>query len=194
MLELILIRDLNNRYYLLRHGNSIANRDGLIVSDLDIGISEYGLTDLGKRDILLKSKKIINKPYLIYSSPFKRTIETSLIVAKSLGLINIEYITDLKERFFGDFDLKSNKNYKIVWDRDRIDPEHKNFNVESVKSVYNRTSSFVKRVELEMKDMDILIVSHGDSLQILECWFNSMDPKYHRDLKPLEEGEFRPIL
>ena len=38
----------NNTYALLRHGQSVANKQGIIVSTAANGVGGYGLTDLGE--------------------------------------------------------------------------------------------------------------------------------------------------
>jgi broad specificity phosphatase PhoE len=39
----------------------------------------------------------------------------------------------------------------------------------------------------------ILLVSHGDPLQILQAGFLLIDPSGHRSLPPLETAEIRPL-
>ena len=45
------ISKLNNRYFGMRHGKSLANCEGLIVSTPENGVSAYGLSDEGRLQI-----------------------------------------------------------------------------------------------------------------------------------------------
>ena len=42
----------SNKYLIMRHGESEANVAGLIVSDPAIGCERYGLTELGRQQVL----------------------------------------------------------------------------------------------------------------------------------------------
>lgn len=185
--------EVNNRYYLLRHGNSLANKKNLIVSSPSIGKEGYGLSDEGKYTVIRNSKNIPGKNYLILSSPFKRTKETAVLTAEQLGLSDIKYSDKLVERYFGKFDMKSSNNYEAVWKEDLIDPAHKIWNNESVIEVVKRIGSLIDDLENKHSNRDIILVSHGDSLQILECVLKNIDPKLHRSLVPLKQGEFRDL-
>lgn len=187
---------MNNKYYILRHGNSLANKEGLIISNLELGIKEYGLSDKGQIDIETSVTDLINsgalkEPVEIISSPFKRTKESALIAAKLLGIKSISYTEDLRERFFGEFDKTSKENYKRVWDLDIKNPNHKTFGVESVNEVLSRAMSVINRCEKNYLNKIILLVTHGDTSQILECGFKKIDAKLHRSLKTVEQGEYR---
>ncbi|KAL2936869.1 Agropine synthesis reductase, partial [Bienertia sinuspersici] len=93
---------LRNKYWILRHGKSIPNQKGLIVSSLENGIlSEYQLADDGVKQAelagnqfqKLSSKaqelKEANTPLenvRICYSPFSRTAHTAEVVASVLNL------------------------------------------------------------------------------------------------------------
>ncbi|CAI8009844.1 hypothetical protein GBAR_LOCUS6566 [Geodia barretti] len=46
------LTNLRNRIFIMRHGQSEANARGLIVCSPDVGCSSYGLTDLGRSQVL----------------------------------------------------------------------------------------------------------------------------------------------
>lgn len=182
-----------NYYYILRHGNSIANQEGLIVSDYDIGTCGYGLSKKGEEQILRSIGKLSERNYIIISSPFFRTKESAQIVAKVLDINNILYHDGLRERFFGKFDMSCSNNYTKVWSEDLKDPTHEKWNVESVVDVLKRASDVVLELERKYKNRHIILVSHGDIGQILECGFRDISPEFHRSIVPLEQGEFRVL-
>jgi len=43
---------LRNKYYLLRHGESHANREGIVISEPETGTSQYGLTGKGTESVI----------------------------------------------------------------------------------------------------------------------------------------------
>ena len=187
---------MNNTYYILRHGNSLANKEGIILSNLELGVKEYGLTEKGRDDIYKSVQNLINsgsitKEVVIISSPFKRTKESALIASELFNVRDITYTEDLKERFFGEFDLKSKSNYKLIWDLDSHNPEHQEFGVESVNHVLSRAMAVVNRCEKMYMDKIVILVTHGDTAQILECGFKNMNPRFHRSLKTVEQAEYR---
>lgn len=185
--------ELKNRYYLIRHGNSKANREEVIVSSPGVGIKSFGLSEYGCKQVLQLSQKIEPLNYKVLSSPFKRAVETAEILTKNLQIDSFTVMDDLKERYFGDFDLTSSSNYDIVWLLDSRDPDHNMWFVESVNDVYKRVKGAVEELEESFDDEDIILVSHGDTLQILECWFRGIDPSQHRSLDSIEQAEMRKM-
>ena len=106
----------------------------------------------------------------------------------------------LRERFFGDYDGTSDDHYQDVWKEDLLDPYHTIKGVESVWSVLDRASSVVQDCEAISRDQSqnqrlwIVLVAHGDVLQILQTGFcNKMNPKDHRSLPHLETATLRPL-
>lgn len=187
---------MNNTYYILRHGNSEANKAGIILSDFTLGTEGYGLTDKGREDIKLSVTALVDsgmlkQPVKIISSPFKRTKESAIIVAELLKVDEITFNDDLRERFFGDFDQKPKDNYKKVWVIDKDNPNHKENSVESVNEVYSRATAIIKDLEVDYKDTTFILVTHGDTAQILECYFRKIKPQDHRTLKTVKQGEYR---
>lgn len=188
-----------NRYFIFRHGHSQANEKGLIVSSPEQGIGHWGLSEQGKKEVAdsvaeAVSQGLFNpmiKPVVV-SSPFLRALETASIAAK---ILKAERFSDgnLRERFFGEFDLKESANYEKGWEMDEADPEHPCCGVESVHSVASRMVEVVKRTGRRYSEKDIILVTHGDPGQILQCIFDGIDPAMHRSLKPLETAEIRPV-
>ncbi|WP_300671053.1 histidine phosphatase family protein [Desulfoluna sp.] len=188
-----------NRYFILRHGHSEANEQGLIVSSPENGIGAWGLSEKGKADVAQSIEKAIQNEWfnprikpVVVSSPFLRALETASIVKKAL---KAEQFSDmnLRERFFGEFDLKENTNYEKGWESDEADPEHPRFGVESVQSVVTRMVEVIKRTGRRYNEKDIILVTHGDPGQILQCAFDGIDPAKHRSLPPLETAEIRLV-
>ena len=65
--------------------------------------------------------------------------------------------------------------------------------VESAAAVLDRMTALVADLERRYAGRDILLVSHGDPLQILQAGFLRMDPAAHRRLPPLGVAEIRAL-
>ncbi|CAM8898748.1 unnamed protein product [Rhodiola kirilowii] len=201
-----------NRYWILRHGKSIPNDIGVIVSSMENGtLEKYQLCPEGvdqakaAGELFLKELKENNIPIenvRICYSPFSRTTQTAKIVASVLN-ISLEgpqgkVIEDLKERYFGPtFELGSHEKYPEIWDLDAKDPSSRPEGGESVFDVVYRLSIALETIESEFQGKGnclsvsyfskapyqqmtdsllcaILMVSHGDPLQILQTVFNAI--------------------
>ena len=60
---------------------------------------------------------------VIYASPFTRTVETAQYAAEAMDMPSnsVQVATELRERYFGQYDLTSDAAYLTVWDRDTQD-------------------------------------------------------------------------
>lgn len=185
---------LRNRYVLMRHGHSLANERGIILSDPLWGTIGWGLSTKGKAQIemLLES---IDSPWspLIISSDFTRARESAQLVALNLKLPEPLLDIRLRERFFGDLEGQEDSLYGKVWTRDRENSGNNWMAVESPVSVQSRTASLIVELEGKYDNREILLVSHGDSLQILQTWFQQIDPGQHREVDHLNTGVIRPL-
>ncbi len=186
---------LKNSYLGVRHGQSLANCQSLIVSKPENGISAYGLSDAGKDQVRKSMNRAIADGRLdgkirIISSDFKRARETAEIAHVMLGAQReIQLDSRLRERDFGDFELQSNHLYETAWQEDARDPSHTLNNVESADSVIERTSSLIMSLEKAYQGERFLLVAHGDTLQILQTAFLKISASKQREMKHLETAE-----
>lgn len=192
------LHHLVNTYYVLRHGKSLANDEELIVSHPDDGVPCYGLSEEGWRQVAEAVENAINnhildQTALIVSSDFARARETAESAARLLGTQDIILTSRLRERYFGTWDKQHNRNYQRVWDADAADGTHKQDNVESTQEVVSRTTLLIMDLERDYSGRTILLVSHGDALQILQTAFERVDSSRHRQLLHLETGQIRKL-
>eukprot|EP00979_Chaetoceros_neogracilis_P002436 scaffold424_cov127-Chaetoceros_neogracile.AAC.4 len=161
------ISSLKNSFFALRHGQSLANVAKIISSDPSISTVEHGLSDIGKAQVA-SSADLFAQQYLdnkdtqsiaIFSSDFTRARETAEIFADKLRDSNVplqnncfKLETKLRERYFGDFNGKSDVHYQEVWNIDCHDANHNKFNCESVNSVVIRTSELILEIEKELEE------------------------------------------
>lgn len=188
------VTELRNRYFLMRHGQSKANVAGIIVSSLarDAG-GDYGLTDPGRDQVLASAAASgLGEDTVICSSPFARARQTAEITREHLGAPPVTTEDALRERYFGDWDGTATANYDKVWADDqagRTGP-----GVEPAAEVLDRVTSLVAKLDAAHDSATVLLVSHGDALQILQAGFLGLDPANHRVLKHLETAEIREAI
>lgn len=194
------LSQLNNNYFAMRHGQSMANCAGIIVSTAVNGVDNYGLSEEGRKQVTqsveqhLLEIKCLNADTLIFCSDFKRTCETAQSVHEHLQCSKpIEPNKRLRERNFGDFELTSDENYQIVWANDGDDGGHTLNNVESAESVMQRATQLLLSLEESYQDKTILLVAHGDTLQILQAAFKKQTASKQRTLVHLETAEIRKL-
>eukprot|EP00475_Leptophrys_vorax_P028750 TRINITY_DN4180_c0_g1_i1.p1 TRINITY_DN4180_c0_g1~~TRINITY_DN4180_c0_g1_i1.p1 ORF type:complete len:218 (-),score=45.87 TRINITY_DN4180_c0_g1_i1:330-983(-) len=166
------VNRLRNTFYIMRHGQSMANVEGIISSDPDVATLTHGLSPQGKEEarkganefVQMLTDHMATSPsparfpsfdesprrltmtlpdVVVYCSPFLRAKETAQIVCDVVNsarralfhrteledLTPIEHV-DLRERYFGELDGKSDDRYADVWSEDSKDPEHHQFHVE----------------------------------------------------------------
>ena len=201
--------NLRNDYFALRHGQSLANVEGIIASNPEVACNEYGLSDMGMNQARSAGKLIAQvymssiteyKGILVVSSDLLRAKETADCVADaareaSIPLYNDTVVIDkrLRERGFGSWDFGSDKHYRDVWQDDAIDPTHEVMGVESVSSVIERATECIVDWDERAHGYFVICVAHGDVLQILQTAFNKIDGSLHRSLDHLETAVLRSL-
>jgi len=188
-------KSLNNRYFVMRHGESKANAKRIIISHPENGVKEdFALTELGQKQAEASAKESkLGEQTVIYCSDFSRARETAEIVQKVLNASPIHVTHKLRERYFGDWESSDSANYHKVWDHDLSSASHTNDNVEAINSVLDRATGLIVELEGKYNDKDILLVSHGDTLQILQTSFQGSEPNKHRSLNHLDVAEIRRL-
>ena len=103
------------RLILVRHGESVGNRDRLFTTS-----PAALLTDLGRRQAHETAGLIARlfKPEMVVASPYARARETGEIIAGKLGLA-VEFEAGLHEQSYGHL---AGKAYELVFDDPGYDP------------------------------------------------------------------------
>jgi glucosyl-3-phosphoglycerate phosphatase len=186
---------LANRFSVMRHGQSKANAEGLIVSRIENDRrGDYGLSELGRRQVLAAARDCgLPASTVICSSDFSRASQTADIVRACLGAPEVLVEEALRERYFGDWEGSATGNYARIWAADEANPGQTPDNVEPVSAVLDRATALIADLERRYSGRDILLVSHGDTLQILQAGFLRTDPSRHRSLPHLETAEIRRL-
>ncbi len=179
----------------MRHGESGANVEGVIVSDPAIGCERFGLTQQGSEQVITSGLAYTGETITrIICSDFLRTRQTAELIAESLNLPSPQHDTGLRERFFGAWEGQSAEHYQGIWQRDQITEQCADDGVEGTVAVLQRGIKVLERLEQQYQNQVILLVSHGDILQILRTLFVGKPPQQHRSLPHHETAEIRWLV
>ncbi|GMN50083.1 hypothetical protein TIFTF001_019246 [Ficus carica] len=122
----------------------------------------------------LKENNIPIEDVRICYSPFSRTTHTAKVVASVLSIpfegSQCKAIEDLRERYFGpSFELQSHDKYPEIWALHEKNPfTRAEEGGESVDDVASRLTRALATMEAQFQGCNVLVVSHGDPLQILQ--------------------------
>ena len=177
----------------MRHGESEANVDKIIVSDPAVGCDNYGLSQMGQQQVKKSAEgSLLKKETHIFCSDFLRAKETATIVQSIIQSTHvIEVTAALRERFFGELNGLPDSHYENVWSQDKKCADHQEYGVESANQVVTRASQLIQELENKYNDENVLLVAHGDVLQLLQTWFQGVPATEHRDLPHLVTAEIR---
>lgn len=183
--------------WVLRHGESTANVAGLIVSAPGPrAITEVGLTELGRaqaRDAAqVAATQGLGADTLVITSDFARARETAEEFATALGAGAPHLEQRLRERSFGIHDEGPASAYDTVWATDRGRGRHEG-EVEPVAAVAQRVLAVLGEADELARDAPVVLVAHGDVLQITLALGESADPHDHRDVPHLGNAELRRL-
>lgn len=187
---------LSNHYFVMRHGHSLANQRGIIVSHPENGVSGFGLSKRGESQVstAIPRDSLLDTNTMIISSDFKRARESAELIYKILKCETaIRSDVRLRERNFGSLELSDDDNYARVWNMDESNPDNQLLGVESPNKVMRRVSSLIAEYETDFSGKTLLLVSHGDALQILQTAFQKQDASRHRSQQHLETAEIRSL-
>ncbi len=185
---------LNNKYYILRHGEAVSNLKGIVSSWPEK--FKNPLTQKGREQIKEAAKKLKAKHIdLIFSSDLLRTKQTAQMVGKALK-IKPKFDKRLREVGFGMVNGRpAEELLYLSFEKDRL--RHSFKRSETYESVLKRVANFLKDIETKCKGKNILIISHQCPLWILENdvkGFSLEDGlKMNSEEKRIGKGEIRKI-
>lgn len=169
------IDEVKNNYFILRHGHTKYTaelRETIYpqAAHFELGITEKGKQDIEKLIPALKQKNID----IIISSDYLRTRITSRIVAESLDL-KINFDKRLRDVNLGIYrGRKKHEFYNALSAEEMFFKGPKGG--ESWLDCVKRLEEVIKDLEKRYKDKNILIVSHGDPLWLLEKGIANKNP------------------
>ncbi|HSD12881.1 MAG TPA: class I tRNA ligase family protein, partial [Patescibacteria group bacterium] len=162
-----------NRYFLQRHGEAQTNASNVISCWPEL--KEWHLTEKGRGQVAASAKELKAKKIdMIFSSDLLRTKETAEIISEELGL-PVTFDERLRELDVGAFNGKSEKDFHAAASGlDRFD-ERVGGTGETLNDVRRRMVAFLKEVDATYTGKNIVIVSHGDPLWMLQTCFKGLN-------------------
>ena len=157
-----------NKYFVMRHGLSDNNVTDIISSD---PANVHHITEDGRNQTVSASENLKGEKIdMIFSSVFLRTRETAEIVAEAVGMDKNDIVIDsrLQEIGMGVYEGKTWEKYYADDPKHGSDPGHAPNGGESRMGVRKRVGEFLYELENKYKDKNILIVSHGLPLKMLQ--------------------------
>jgi isoleucyl-tRNA synthetase len=185
----------NNNYYLMRHCGALSIQKNFLSSYPETTFNP--LTRKGVLDAKQKAKNLKGKIDLIYASPILRAKQTAMIIADE---IKVPLFIDERLREI-DMGVLQNKPYeefdKYIVDKvtGKRDLNKKIENGESLNEVKQRAINFILELERIHRGKNILIVSHGGVLWMLEGEMKALSSEQIRnfEVKNYELGEIRKV-
>ena len=159
------------RLLLVRHGETIANREYRYVGTRDDALSTRGQTQATQLAEALSVLPVA----AIYSSPLQRTYNTALPIAARHAL-EVQRVDDLCECNFGDWEgltraevlARSPQDAQLLHDWEQnmaLAPP----NGESFETMRERVSTAVEKLTQLHPKQSIMLVSHVEPIKVLLC-------------------------
>lgn len=150
-----------NEIYVVRHGETDANRNYIVQGRMDNPLNEYGKSQAFHTGQYFKTNDI--KFDLILSSPLKRSFETARLIQQGMQTSKpIIVHQDLIERNFGDYDgQKITDDYTDLIKRGAIPHLEKNDVLEK------RVMGALKEICTKYPNRRLLIVTHSHVIKAL---------------------------
>jgi len=186
---------LNNKYFLLRHGQTIYQDEGRNMiypwpEPSPIILTEKGIATIGQSAKELKNKKID----LIYSSDVTRVRQSAEIVSREINK-KIIFDTRLRDIDEGVFKGRSREEYSLFFLKPEEKLQKRPSQGESWNDVKKRMLDFLMEIDKKYKNKIILIVSHKGPLWLLEAAIKGLSDEEVLKLKEkgLSPGQFREL-
>lgn len=160
----------------LRHGESIWNKENLFTGWRDVSLSSNGIKEAERASTILKNECI----NYIFTSDLERTVETAIIIRTNNIYCSQNYTTNitqtelLRERDYGELTGKNKTELTNKYGDKQVTLWRRSYyerppNGENLHDVKMRVGSYYDSNILPLlnKNENVLIVSHGNSLRAL---------------------------
>ena len=166
---------MNATIYLVRHGETSANKNGIVQGHSDYQLNDHGRQQAQQAALALADVKFDS----VFSSDLSRAFETaSIIVSKNKSFGQVDKITkwkSLRERCFGILENKTMAEYALhvkvsedeamlrrrIWSFTPEGGESMDELFKRAKTCFNELCHVLKKMAKVSADPTILVVSHG---------------------------------
>ena len=183
---------METKIILIRHAECVGN-----ISNKLSGITDFELTDNGKRQAQKLAKELCNKNIdVIYSSPLRRSIDTANYIAKSNNIATINIDKRLIEIDYGVCDGMSwveidnryplvRKKWKEIYKYPISIPKQEEF-----INVSKRMHEAVKDISNKNQGKTICVVSHGIAIQAFMSFYHNDVTEKIEKIQQLKNAEY----
>ena len=155
------------KLFVARHGQTVWNAQNKVCGITDVELTEKGIEQAKKLAETVQNYSID----IILSSPLKRAVETSKIVAAKNNIpMQIEEL--LIEQDYGIYEGVDRKNESFLANKRNF--AYRYPEGESMMQVAYRIYGLIEKLKKEYKDKNILIISHGGVCRIIRTYFCDM--------------------
>ncbi len=153
------------RLIVVRHGETLENREGVINGHGPGSLTEGGREQVKKLALRLKDEEI----NVIFSSDLQRAKETTEEIAK-FHQAPVYYTPELREMNWGNLEGKPLENFRVfTGENGSINPEFRPEGGENFRELKERSQKFLNKLlrEYRYEDKTVLISSHGALIRML---------------------------
>jgi broad specificity phosphatase PhoE len=158
---------------LVRHGESVANAQGLLLGRIDAPLTEHGLAQAAA------ASQLLGQPVVeLRSSPLSRALDTAAALGAALGLeMPVDIDSQWVEVDYGEFDGQPLRDIPAtVWREWQRDPEFRPRGGETLGEVDRRVAAACDQLfaapdaGARRKDGDVVVVSHVTPIKAAVAW------------------------
>ncbi len=179
-------------FYLLRHGETVWNREGRLQGQRDSPLTARGIAQAGALGDLLGREIAEPRRFTIVASPLGRAWQSAVIVAERLGLDprHIAFDGRLKECGFGAWEGKTPEELEPgAWARREADRwNYRSPGGESCALVAERIAAWLAEVP---PDARWIVVGHGLAGRIIRGLYAGLDEAEIPQLAEPQEALYR---
>ena len=187
----------SNAYFVMRHGEADSNVENRISAQVEDKVS---LTEKGKAAVQKSAKTLIGRNIdLIIASPFLRTRQTAEIVRAALGLAESAVIFEpqLGEYNHGVFNQKPLAVWYKTFPEGRASDlarfEQGPEGGESLNDLRRRMGAVLYGIEKDHAGKNVLIISHGEPLWMLQAVVAAADKETAVGMLHLVPGQVQEL-
>ena len=152
--------------YVIRHGQTDWNKEGRIQGQVNVPLNEEGIKQAKQAGQEIAGKKFD----AVYCSPLLRTKQTCQYAYGSEGVI---YDDRLMERDFGSQEgiKRAEVDFVSFWTEGS---EENSQCGETIGQMTERVVNFLDEITAKYKGKDVLLVTHGGVIMIMNAYFYGM--------------------
>lgn len=155
------------KLFVARHGQTAWNAQNKVCGITDVELTEKGIEQAKELADIVKKHNIDT----IISSPLKRAIKTSRIVANKNN-ITLQIEESLIEQNYGIYEGVDRKNDNFLANKRNF--AYRYPNGESMMQVAYRIYGLIDKIKAQYQGKNVLIISHGGVCRIIRTYFIDM--------------------